>query len=175
MTTFDTECLVECYCTCLNYSLRKREWPRLQLKNAVPFRVEIDVGKQLDPIMTRSVNALLREYAVAGVALLRLLKEQNFLVDTVIDQFRSAYEKRLRRRARGTRELRVYLRRAAHSSPSRVCAACLALLRTSDTEIDALARRLVAAGRYFLSNPVLIPFYLIELYYRRLCCKHLHI
>ena len=165
-TFFHTECQFERYRTRLNYSLRKREWSRPPLKSAMRFRVEIDVGDQRDPMMARSVNAHLREYAVADVALLRLLKEHNVSVDTDIDRFHSVYEERLHRRVRDALEFRVDHSRAAHSSPSRVFAACCALLRASDAVIDTLARRLVAAGIYYPSGPELIPLHLIEFYDR---------
>lgn len=80
--------------------------------------------------MTRSVNALLREYAVTGVALLRLVVEQNVSVDTDIDHFCSLYEERLRRRVRDALEFRVDLKKAAHSSPTRL----RRLLRTTQSE-----------------------------------------
>lgn len=51
------------------------------------YLFEIDVAEQLDQIMKRSVNALLREYAVAGVELLCVLKNQNITIDADTDKF----------------------------------------------------------------------------------------
>ena len=73
------------------YSSRNHKRRRLQLKSEVSFRVAIDVDKQLDKMMTHFVNALLCEYVVAGVALLRLLMEQNILIDANINTFCYAY------------------------------------------------------------------------------------
>ena len=91
-TCFDTECQFERYRTRLNYSLRERKLCRPQLMSAVHFRVEIDVGEQLDSMMTHSMNAILHHYVVAGVALLRHLKEQNITIDADIKLFRDVYE-----------------------------------------------------------------------------------
>ena len=54
------------------YSSREHEWRRPQLKSVVPFRLEIVVGAQLNPMSSNTINALLREHAVTCVALLRL-------------------------------------------------------------------------------------------------------
>lgn len=151
-TSIDTECRFERFRSRSNYSSRKHELLRPQLKSVIPFRVEIDVGAQLDPISSNTINALLREHVVAGVALLRLLSEQHIEVDAHIRRFRDVYDDRARRRARTILEFRVDLRKAAHASPSRVVAAFFSLLRMSDAEIDTLARRLRLAGLYYPSG-----------------------
>ena len=146
----------------LCYSSREHEWRRPQQKSVVPFRFEIDVGVQLDPMSSNTINALLREHAIAGVALQRLLSEQHIDEDAVIKRFRDFYDERALRRACKIMEFRLDLRRAAHSSPSSVAAAFCSLIRISDAEIDTLARRLELAGLSYPSGLGLVPISLIE-------------
>ena len=42
------------------YSSREHEWRRPQLKSVVHFCFKIDVGAQLDPMSSNTMNALLR-------------------------------------------------------------------------------------------------------------------
>ena len=126
------------------------------------FCVAIDVGEQLDEMIARSMNAFIREYTVAGVALLRLLKEQNIPIDADIDLFRSVYEECFCSRAHDLLEFRVDLSQAGRSSPARVSAAYRTLLRVSDTEIDARAYRFVACGLYYSFGVGLVPIHLVE-------------
>ena len=144
------------------YSSREHEWRRPLMKSLVPFRFEIDVGVQFDPMSSNTINALLREHAVAGVAILRLISEQHIDVDAVIKRFRDGYDERARRRACDILEFHVDLRRATHASPSCVAYVFCSLLRKSDAEIDTLARRLGHAGLYYPSGSGLVPIQLIE-------------
>ena len=77
--------------TRINYSYRDAEWTRPQLRSAVPIRVEVVAGPQIDTTTTSTVNALLREYPVAAFALLRLLRERDLDVDDDIARVRAAY------------------------------------------------------------------------------------
>lgn len=99
-TSFDTECQLESYRTRSNYSSREQKWRRTQLKSVVPFRVEIDVGAKLDPMLSNTTNALLREHFVAGVAFLPLLSKQRIDVNDDIKRFSDVYEECARSRAR---------------------------------------------------------------------------
>ena len=144
------------------YSSREQQCRRFQLKSVVLYRFEIDVCAQLDPMSSKTINALIREHAVAGVARLRLLSEQHIDVDAVIKRFRDVYDEHARRHACDILEFRIDLRRAAHAAPSGVAAAFCSLLRLSDAEIETLARRFELAGLYYPSGLGLVPIQLIE-------------
>ena len=160
--SFDNERRRNHYRTHVNYSYRKRKWRRPQLSSIVPIPIEIDVGRQLDKMSTGSVNALLREFAVAGVALFRLLQKQQIAVDVDIERVSAAYEERLRRRSREVQLLCVDLSYAAHFSSSRVAAVVSTLLRVSDGEIELIARRLGLPILYYLTDAGRIPLNLID-------------
>ena len=114
-------------------SSRELEFHRPQLKSVAPVRFEIDVGAQLDPMSSNTINALLRQH-VAGVALLRLLSEQHIDVDAVIKRFRDVYDKRARRLACDILEFRVNLHSRARVAV--LCRRRLLLATQNERSID---------------------------------------
>ena len=112
------------------------------------------------------MNALIREFPLAGAALLRLLEEREIPVAADIARFRDEYVKRLPGEIRGPLHIHIDLRHAAHNVAPNVVDDFLALLRIADHEIDECARELEFLQLFYPEGPGLIPVRLVELHDR---------